>query len=268
MKGFTDRPVGSVASWLLILACLGLVSCAGGGSRSALDEPTERRKSADINTQLAVGYLEKGDPETALEKISRALEQDSTSPTAHTVAGIVYEQIGQLDKAEDHYSTAVRLDPDDGDLLNNYGQILCTLGKFAESDEYFRRAVSQPFYRTPEVALTNSGACLELAGKADLAERRYRDALDNNETYPDALYRLSRSLCTRGDNFRARAFLQRYQSIAPDSPESLWLCYVIETRLGDQQAAGGCSQQLTSGYPESGYTKLLIEGSAGNDFCG
>lgn len=248
----------------LVIAASGCASSGGSVER----ERSNRNKAADTNTQLAIAYLNRGNAEVALEKIERALAQDPTFSEAHTVAGIVYEQMGRFDKAEVHYRQAVRLSPDDGNLLNNYGQFLCTLDRVEESLEYFTRAIEQPFYRTPEVALTNAGACLERVGRADEAERNFRRALEANEVYPDALYRLSRSLCTRGDNFRARAFLDRYHGVAPQSPESLWLCLVIETRLNDPETAGRCADRLASGFPDSRHARLLAEGNEDYGFCG
>ncbi len=249
------------------IMCL-LGGCASTGAEVNADQPSSARKAANTNTQLAVAYLNRGNAEVALEKIERALQQDPKFPEAQTVAGIVYEQLGRLDKAEVHYRQAVRLSPDDGNLLNNYGQFLCTVNRVEDSLKYFTRAIEQPFYRTPEVALTNAGACLEQVGRAEEAECRYREALDANEEYPDALYRMSRSLCTRGENFRARAFLERYQGIAPESPESLWLCYAIETRLEDRVAAERCATQLASSFPDSSHARLLAEGREDYGFCG
>ncbi|MEM9533986.1 MAG: type IV pilus biogenesis/stability protein PilW [Pseudomonadota bacterium] len=238
-----------------------------GGTREQRESAASR--AATTNTQLAVGYLEKGDPETALEKIERALVQNPRSASAHTVAGVVLERIGRYDDAEDHYKQAVRLDPENGDMLNNYGQFLCKIERHRESQEYFQRAVEQPFYSRPEVALTNAGTCLEQAGDATGAEQRYREALDANNEFPDALYLMSRSLCKRGDDFRARAFLQRLQATASGgTPESLWLCYAIETRLGDNKTASDCARQLKSYFPESSQAKRLGQGDNNNEYCG
>ncbi len=253
------RRVRNLATAGLCVVVL-IAGCAGSG-RTVEAERAHKRKAANTNTQLAVAYLNRGNAEVALEKIERALVQDPTFSEAHTVAGIVYEQLGQLDKAEVHYRQAVRLRPDDGNLLNNYGQFLCTVDRVEESLKYFTRAIEQPFYRTPEVALTNAGACLERVGRAEQAERNFRRALEANEVYPDALFRLSRSLCTRNENFRARAFLDRFHAVAPQSPESLWLCLVIETRLKDPETARLCADRLASAFPESRHAKMLAEGN-------
>lgn len=258
-------------SWLVtaLTALLTLAGCASsGGSSTREQKASAASKASETNTQLAVGYLEKGDTELALEKISRALVQDPESAGAHTVAGVIYERINRYDDAEKHYRQAVRLAPNSGDVLNNYGQFLCKIERFKESMRYFERAVEQPFYQNPEVALTNAGTCLEQAGDLTAAEERYRQALEANERYPDALFLLSRALCKRGDDFRARAFLQRLQAARGDSPESLWLCYAIETRMGDTKTASDCARQLRSFFPESSQAQRLGQGNQNDKYCG
>ncbi|MEM7705684.1 MAG: type IV pilus biogenesis/stability protein PilW [Pseudomonadota bacterium] len=247
-----------------------LSGCASSGNtvNARQQQADAAAKAAQTNTQLAVGYLEKGDTELALEKIARALVQDPQSAGAHTVAGVIYERINRFDDAEKHYRQAVKLAPENGDVLNNYGQFLCKVERYQDSIPYFERAVEQPFYQNPEVALTNAGTCLEQSGKLGDAEDRYRQALEANERYPDALYMLSRALCKRGDDFRARAFLQRLQAARGDSPESLWLCYAIETRMGDTKTASDCARQLKSYFPESSQAQRLGQGNQNDEYCG
>ena len=261
--------VQKFSGWLIILILL--AGCASSGNstqRTREQKSNAAYNAAETNTQLAVGYLEKGDTEVALEKIRRALLQDPESAGAHTVAGVIFERINLFDDAEKHYRQAAKLSPNNGDVLNNYGQFLCKVKRFEESITYFDRAVSQPFYENREVALTNAGTCLEQSGDLSAAEQRYRQALDANGQYPDALFLLSRSLCKRGDDFRARAFLQRLQAAGGDSPESLWLCYAIESRMGDTKTASDCASQLKSYFPESSQAQRLGQGDNNNEYCG
>lgn len=260
-----------MASWLLVLVTASLLSaCVSNysGQRTREQQKNAAYNAAETNTQLAVGYLEKGNTELALEKIQRALLQDPQSAGAHTVAGVIFERINDFDLAETHYEKAAKLAPSNGDVLNNYGQFLCKIQRYEESLVYFNKAIEQPFYENPEVALTNAGTCLEQSGQPVAAEKRYRQALDANDHYPDALFLLSRSLCKRGEDFSARAFLQRLQAAGGNSPESLWLCYAIETRMGDTKTASDCASQLRSYYPGSSQAQRLGQGDTSNEYCG
>ncbi|MEM9301134.1 MAG: hypothetical protein AAGE01_03430 [Pseudomonadota bacterium] len=69
-----------------------LSACANSGQRAneTREEAGERRAAAArTNVSLASGYFNQGNTEVALEKVQRALEFDSSSPEAHTLAGII-----------------------------------------------------------------------------------------------------------------------------------------------------------------------------------
>ena len=44
-------------------------------------------------------------------------------------AALVYDRLGEDKKADEHYAAALRLKPDDPDMLNNYGVYLCRKDK-------------------------------------------------------------------------------------------------------------------------------------------
>jgi type IV pilus assembly protein PilF len=54
-----------------------------------------------------------------------------------------------------------------------------------------------------------------------------------------------------GNALQARAFLQRYQDVAPPTAGSLWLGYRIEVNLGDSAAAGEYARKLRKEFPTS-----------------
>src|SRR4029079_7880649 len=117
--------------------------------------------------------------------------------------------IGDVKQAETYYRKAAQLKPKGGSELNNYGTFLCKVGRYDEAQGYFDRAIADPFYKTPEVALVNSGSCLLKAGKLDAADKRLRAALDHAPNDSEALFQLASVLYEKGDYFKARAFMQR-----------------------------------------------------------
>ena len=50
---------------------------------------------------------------------------------------------------------------------------------------------------------------------------------------------------------KARAFLQRYGSVGPITPESLGLCVQIEVKLEAQDLVSSCRNQLFKNFPQS-----------------
>lgn len=220
----------------LIALLAGCVS-SSGTSRSRASEGRETNSTARLNTQLALGYLEQGKLEVALEKVNRALEADPKLSDAHTVAAVINEQIGEIETAGDHYRSAVRYAPRDGDVLNNYGTFLCKSGELEKAEAHFLQAVDSTFYDTPEVALTNAGNCVSKVPNPDAAQRYYRQALEYNPGYSDALFQLAKVQLDARQCLQARGLIQRFETVAAHSAESLEVAEAVERCNGDATAA-------------------------------
>lgn len=208
-------------------------------------------EAARVHTELGQRYMDNGDLETALAKLTLALKFDPDYAPAHTVIAVVYERINKLPEAELHYRKAVELEPTKGDPNNNLGVFLCHIGKIAEANGYFQKAVADPFYKTPDVALTNAGVCQLRANDVVAAEASFRDALARNPANAEALFQLANTLYLHNDAFRARAFLQRFDALGKPTAASLKLGHDIETRLGNPEGALNYSKRLQSQFPDS-----------------
>lgn len=247
------RTLGSVLVVSLLLA-----SCGGAGSGGFMGQSSEKtKKSAELQVQMAQEYLKKNDLETARDKLKRALELDPYSAQAHTMSGFLNETIKDMVLAELHYRRAVELLPKDGGMNNNFGSFLCRQGRYEEADVMFQRAIADPYYRTREAALTNAGVCAKDAGQIEQAELYLRQSLDFRPDYAPALFPMSAVMFARGDHMRARAFLQRFESSHPVSPESLRLGMKIEQALGDTRNAEDYRRRLTSSFPRSPEAKSV-----------
>lgn len=242
-----------IASFALLSGCMG-----GGGSKIKADDPaTQREDAARVNTELGQKYMQQGKLELALEKLTKALSVDPGYVNAHTVIAVLYENINDPVKAEEHYRRAAELKPKGGNELNNYGTFLCKLGRYDESQSYFDRAATDPFYKTPAVALTNAGTCLLKAGKRDEAEASLRKALELNADESEALVQLASVLYEKGEYFKARAFMQRFEATSQPRPDALMLGRNIELRLGNGRSAGDYTRKLMQDFPESEQARSL-----------
>jgi type IV pilus assembly protein PilF len=247
-------------AWALTAALAGvLAACGSGGGPNIRKESAaeERTEAARTRTDLGQKYMEQGRLELALENLKKALAYDDGYADAHTVIAVLYERIGDPKQAEEHYRRAAQLKPKGGSELNNYGAFLCKIGRYDEAVSYFERAIADPFYATPEVALTNSGTCLLKAGKRDAAEKALRAALDRDPNNAEALFQLASVLYEKGEFFNARAFIQRFESVGQPRPESLMLGRNIELRLGNGSAASDYTRRLLQSFPESQQARAL-----------
>ncbi|HEX7112942.1 MAG TPA: type IV pilus biogenesis/stability protein PilW [Mizugakiibacter sp.] len=243
----------------LLAALLAACSTPGGLSRSSAAD--KREDAAQIHTQLGQSYLEQGDLKTALDKLTKALQFDPNYAPAHTVIAVVYERIGQNDQAEQHYRRAVELEPKKGIPNNNLGAFLCRDGKVEESIRYFRTAIADPFYATPDTAYTNAGTCELKLNQADAAEADFRKAVQTNPQNREALFQLARVLYGKHDLFHARAFIQRFDGIGEPTAESLLLGHDIEAGLGNAEGAQDYAKRLRNQFPDSEQARSLDHAS-------
>ena len=119
----------------------------------------EPERAAEINLEIGIDYLRKGNLKQAKEKIDRALEQNPRNSKAHITAGMLYDRLGQIDKAESHFARGVQLDPENPEIKNTYGAYLCQQRKFAKGEKLALEAAGNPLYRTPEIAYLPPVAC-------------------------------------------------------------------------------------------------------------
>ena len=241
-------PAIPVRLWLAGLVLLLLAGCAG--SQSA-DEPSSARKAAEFNTSLGLEYMNRDQYEIALGKLKKAVREDPSYAPGHTVLAVLYDRIGEDQLAGRHYREAFEADPGDGDVNNNYGQYLCKTGKADEAIEHFMKALEDPFYSSPMVALTNAGTCRMGEGDKVAAEDYLRRALQLEAQFPDALIAMAALNFGQQKFLTARAFMQRYESAAAHDAASLLLGYRIESALGDEETAAAYRRALDTDFPGS-----------------
>lgn len=224
-----------------------LAACASSGSNRGEAD----RSAAETNASLGQAYMERGQYEIALEKLKRAVAHDETYAPAHTLLGRLYENLGETDLAEKEYAMAVKFDPTDGDANNNYGAFLCATGRYEQAMPYFMTAVKDPFYETPQVAYANAGNCSLERGDLDKAEVFLRQSLKFDEKFASALLSMADVSYLKGSYLRARAFLQRYETVGTLNEDSLFLGYRIESKLGDTTSADRYRTDLLQRFPNS-----------------
>lgn len=250
--------------WILgvLVALAGCVTTHSDSNPIGKDMPQSTKAdqaldAARIHTELGQRYLASGDLQTALAKLTLAVQFDPNYAPAHTVIAVVYARINDLPNAELNYRKAVALQPANGDVNNNLGLFLCSTGRYAEADGYFTKAIADPFYQTPDIALTNDGVCKLRLHDVAGGEKSFRSALARNPNNAETLYQLANALYLNNDAFRARAFIQRFDALGRPTAAGLKLGYDIETHLGNRDGALSYSSRLQSQFPDSEQARAL-----------
>ncbi|MFO1309199.1 MAG: type IV pilus biogenesis/stability protein PilW [Burkholderiales bacterium] len=224
------------------------------------EEATPRYK-AELRTELAAGYFERGQYDVALEELAEAIKFDPTYPQIYNVYGLVYTELGDERKAEEYFRRGLDLAPTDSEIRHNWGWYLCTHGKPRESIAEFEAALRNPLYKTPETALINAGKCSAAAGDTAAADQYLRRALALKPGNPVAAYNLALLSYRGGRVDEARALMRLVMAQTAPPPEALYLGMCIERRLSDSQAEQSYVTQLKNRYPNSAEARAIPTGA-------
>lgn len=239
---------------LLATIAVGFAGCAANSESRGNPE-----RASDINLDLAVDYLRKGNLAQAKEKLDRSLEQNPRNAGAHSIAGMLYTRLKDMDKADSHYQRAVSLAPDNAEYKNNYAVFLCQQNRFERGEKLALQAATNLLYKTRELAYLNAGTCARSRGDAASAEKHFREALKVRPRFGEALYQLAEIEFEQKNYLSARGFLERYMEVGRTTPATLWLGVRIERGLGNSAVAQHYANRLRAEYPNSNQAKELVD---------
>jgi type IV pilus assembly protein PilF len=260
------------ASPLLVAAALALAACASKApapqQAQAAPEPAPPVKAqeatpqqrAQIRTELAAGYYERGQMDVALEELGNAKALDPTYPKLYNIYGLVYAMLGEKAKAEENFRQAMTLAPNDSEIRENWGAFLCGTGRAKEALPEFEQVLKDPLYRSPEIALINAGKCSAALGDTKSAENYLRRALSASPGNPIAAYNLALIAYRDKRNGEARAWMRPVMQQQSPSPAALYLGACIERRQGDREAERSYESQLRNRWPDSPEAKAIASG--------
>ena len=228
---------------LLVSACV--TETTGGLPPPA---PTETRVQAQLD--LARGYLEQRDLDRAKPALRRALEIDPRHVEAHGLSAVLFHAENEYELAEYHYQTALRIDPDDPQALNNYGTFLYSRGRFEDAIVPLSQLVKDTGYRARSQAFENLGLAHLRVGNKDLAEAAFVRALELNFRQARATLELADMAYDRGDLQAAQARLLEFKTMARQNARSLCLGLKVATGLGDADQVASNALALKNLFPD------------------
>jgi type IV pilus assembly protein PilF len=235
-----------------------LAACAHNNNSGFKKASTQQ--IAQSNMQLAIEYMKLNKLMDARNFIEKALTQDPQNANVQMTAGLVYERLRDISKAEHGYSAAYRLGKSDPNIVNAYAGFLCRTGKAQAGEKLFIAVADSPLYQTPEVAMVNAGVCLRSTGDLLDAERYFNRALAYHPNMPEAQLQLGNIAFDRGDAAQARDIVQQYLAVNEATPEVLWLGFRAARKLGDNVTAAGFAHRVQTDFPDSEQARNMRAG--------
>jgi len=243
---------------VVLAGCVSSNTSETGNVRDAT--PYDARRRAEVHTSLASEYYQRGAIGVALQETRAAIKDDPTYVTAWNMQGLILMELREDVAAREAFDRAMRLDPNNADVLNNYGWFLCLRGEHPRGLEMMQRAASNPLYPSPEKSYLSSGLCMRRANRPAEAETYLRRAVAIRPDLIGALYNLAEITYERGATKDAEAFLNRYMRVAPPTLESLALGVKIARANGDRASEDSFLQQMRRRFPEAPQTREAIDG--------
>jgi len=128
--------------------------------------------------KIGVSYYGEGKIQQAFVEFQHAYELNQQNKETVYAIGIIYLlDFDEIQKAIDFFQRAVKIDPDYSDAYNNLGYAHAKMGNFDAAIPFYRKAVSNLFYATPEKAFVNMGKAYYRVGRYDEAAVAYKEAI-------------------------------------------------------------------------------------------
>lgn len=220
----------------------------------------DARKRASIRLQLASSYYSARQYTIALDEARQALALDPTLAAAHGLLGLIHLDLGDRAQGEASFNRALQLEPDNAELINNYGWFLCSTGRERESLAWFQRAAANRLYATPALPLQNAGVCMLKLRDYAAAEDWLRRSFQVDAGSPVVKFQLARLYLLTNRPDRANFYFSLLEKDVEPNAEMLWLGLRIARAQGDVRAERQYAEQLRRRFPNSNEASLLRRG--------
>lgn len=246
---------------MLLLIVVMLSACTTTISNSSVPNqksPTQKDK-ADIHTQLAQGYLQKKQLQTAKDELTKALSIFPQHSQANYMYALLNLELNKTKEADKYFKKAIENDLDNSAAAHDYGVYLCRLGKRKESIKYFELAANNALFRRQELSLMRAGQCLSGIDN-EKAENYLRRALKINPKLSVALLQMAELGFKKRNYLMARAHIERYNAVAGITAAGLMWAYRIEKVSGSADVAEEYKKKLINTFPNSKEASLVGKG--------
>ena len=175
---------------IVSLAVLSLQACVTV-EESRFSKKASPEKAVENYTQLGLGYLQKGRPDWARDRLQRALEIDPNDPQANDAMGLVWQTEGELDLAEDSFKKALREDPKFTLARHHLGRLYARMKRYKEARDLLSEVANDRYYNNRVGAYNDMALNFFRMGNSQGAIEAYTQSLRLAPYNVDALVNIS-----------------------------------------------------------------------------
>lgn len=206
---YSDTPIlRHLFSVLCLLSFIFLNGCATTAS-------LQQQKEAEFHFKMGISSLQEGNFQMAYVHLQRALNLNPDNKDVLHGLGIVYLHFEKFKESEDYFLKAIYINPDFSEAHNNLGTVYMRTGRLEKAIKSFKKALSNPLYRSPETAFYNMGMSYYRMGNFDLAVDAFRDSIRRAPMFSRPYYGLALAFNRAGRYGDATEAISRAIEIDP-----------------------------------------------------
>ncbi|MFZ6817536.1 type IV pilus biogenesis/stability protein PilW [Undibacterium sp. Ji22W] len=253
---------------LIISFCAILLSaCSSSKFSDSLDdektvsESPEIQRRVSIRMQLAVDYFKEGQYKLALEEIRNVITLSPKMANAYSLRALIQMEMSDPQRAEENFLFALKLDPANAEIRNNYAWFLCQNAREKQALPLYDKILTDRSYPTPLKAMMSAGVCSLRMKDIASAEKYFLMAFQEDSNNPSVNANLAKVYYDKGQYEKARPYIQRVLKEEIFAADVLWIAIKIDYKLGDQASVNGLGTQLRRRHPNSREFALFQKGA-------
>lgn len=216
----------------------------------------DKAKALELHVQMALGYVDKGNRESARHHLTKAFEIDSDSAPATNAMAMLYQLEGEQALAEENFKLAIKRDKNLTVAHNNYGVFLYNQKRYQEAFTQFELASADLANISRSQSLTNLGRAALKLGNEVRAKAAFEHACILDRKNADAFIELADINFQNQEYADAKRNLDVYDSLTGSSARSLMLGIRLEKVFGNRDKEASLALRLKNNFP---YSKELLE---------
>ncbi len=213
-----------------------LLFISAAGCATLNPDPGENFSTSQLQ-QMGEKFMGAGDLGQALKYLSMAEKRQPNAPVIQYDLGLAYSERGLKLEAFNHLKKALALKPDYPEAENALGRYYAEQGQLDQAQWSFEKALANPFYTTPQLALYNLGLIYEKKGDSEAALKQYQEAVRLKRDYGPAYYRIGQLLEQSRRADEAREAYGNAIEFAPDLVEAQYRYGVMSYTAGELENA-------------------------------
>ncbi|CAM3628445.1 type IV pilus biogenesis/stability protein PilW [Vibrio aquimaris] len=166
----------------------------------------------------------------AKQNFQMALEHAPKYYRSHIALARYFDTVSDYEKAHKWYKSALRSEPNNGQVLNDYGSFLCKRSQFKLAQMQFTKAEALDDYYHIADVYENSALCWLKEGKPEQAIIHFRHTLARDPNRPQTLLNLAKLEIEHGELNQALKHLDHFTTTFGQHPLSIALFKTLEEK--------------------------------------